>query len=765
LAVGDDDQAVYKFQGAEISNILDFRDSFDGVKIVTLKNNYRSTQDILDVATHVIRKGEERLENVVPEIQKTIVASNKNIKGGLITGKIFPTNVHEYSFIAKEIKKLIEEGKDPKEIAVISRNHRELEEIAPYLANNGIAINYERQQNVLAEPHIHQLITIAKFINSLNKKEKDEADELLPEILSYPFWQFERKDVWEISLKAKSGEKLESWLDVMLKSEKKKIRNIAKFFLELSKQAEYEPLETMLDKMIGSHTALLADTEDDDDCGESFYRFKNNAFFSPFKDYYFSREIFNNKKVEYLVFLSGLRVFVQSLREYKNGQELKIKDLVEFVDLHEKNEIPINDESPFANAYEAVNLLTSHKAKGLEFEVVFVLSCQEDIWAGRGRGNNLPFPQNLPVYPAGENLDDQLRLFYVALTRAKSHLYLTSYEKNSAGKESLRLQFLIPGQSNNQKMKDILNPLAENFSVSLESLNMPVYSWLNYYKLPRLEEEEILLKLLVKDYQMSVTHLNNFLNVEKGGPQLFMEQNLLRFPQSKTPSGCYGSAVHKSFEILYTQLRKNGKILPLKDLLLIFKNQLEKQRLSKKDFELYLEKGKLALTAYYNAKKKDFDPKNKIEVNFKNQGVVVGEAKLNGKIDKIVTEGNDMIVCDLKTGKPKLNWDGKNPYEKIQLTEYKRQLMFYKILIENSREFGGKYRVGKGILEFVEPTTSGKNIDLSLDIDNASVERLKRLIKIIYKKITELDFPSIENYSKDINGIIAFENDLLNDKV
>jgi DNA helicase-2/ATP-dependent DNA helicase PcrA len=81
MAVGDDDQAVYKFQGAEISNILDFRDSFDGVKIVTLKNNYRSTQDILDVATHVIRKGEERLENVVPEIQKTIVASNKNIKG------------------------------------------------------------------------------------------------------------------------------------------------------------------------------------------------------------------------------------------------------------------------------------------------------------------------------------------------------------------------------------------------------------------------------------------------------------------------------------------------------------------------------------------------------------------------------------------------------------------------------------------------------------------------------------------------------------
>jgi len=133
MAVGDDDQAVYKFQGAELSNILNFKKLFKDVEIVTMTDNYRSTQDILDVASHIIRKGEERLEKLLPEIEKNLVASNPKLKKGNLVHREFQTNAHEYHYISREIKKKIDAGEKPEEIAVIARKHKQLQALVPYL--------------------------------------------------------------------------------------------------------------------------------------------------------------------------------------------------------------------------------------------------------------------------------------------------------------------------------------------------------------------------------------------------------------------------------------------------------------------------------------------------------------------------------------------------------------------------------------------------------------------------------------------------------
>ena len=187
MAVGNYDQAIYKFQGAEISNILDFKSAYKEPKIVTMTENYRSTQDILDVARKIIKKGEERLENVLPEMEKELVAKNPNIDKGDIVHKTFETAAHEFAYVADEVKKLIDSGKAPNDIAVISRNHRKLEESVAYLNNVGVPVNYERRQNVLEEPHVHQLVMLGRYIASLARKNTEDADNLLPEILSYPF--------------------------------------------------------------------------------------------------------------------------------------------------------------------------------------------------------------------------------------------------------------------------------------------------------------------------------------------------------------------------------------------------------------------------------------------------------------------------------------------------------------------------------------------------------------------------------------------------
>jgi ATP-dependent DNA helicase UvrD/PcrA len=770
MVVGDDDQAIYKFQGAEISNILDFTKIYPDPVIVTIIDNYRSRQDILDLARHIILKGELRLEKLIPGIDKRIVAANKELKDGDIISRVFPTTSHEYYWIAGEIKRLIDEGKSPRDIAVIARLHRQLEEIIKFLNALDIPVDYERKRNVFDEEHIHEIIQIARFINSLCRENVAEVDNFLPEILSYPFWQLERKKIWDISLRAYRSNK--RWMEIMFDYEDRKVNGIAEFLLDLSIRAKYETMEQIIDRITGAYGEDLSpDSEEEDP--EVRGSQEEKRIESPFKKYYFSKEKFEKDQIQYLSFLSSLRTFIQALREYKRGISLRVEHLVEFVDLHQNNDISINDLSPFANALDSVNLLTAHKAKGLEFDTVFVISCQEDIWAGRRGRSSLPFPKNLPIMPAGDSDDDHLRLFYVAITRAKHNLYLTSHEKKDDGKDSHRLGFIIPSPEDrgiqNPKVLMVLNGRQESEEIegtngTIQTINVLATQWENYHKPPVLHDEKALLSKMLENYKMSVTHLNNFLDVTKRGPRAFLEDNLLRFPQAKSPAGSYGTAVHETIKSIYTYLKTAGKLPDVEKLLSWFDKELVNQRLSEKDYRLHSGKGREALIVFYNQKKNIFDPSHLIEVNFINQGVVVGEVPITGKIDKMETVSSTEIrVHDFKTGKAADSWKGQSLYEKIKLHNYRRQLIFYKILVENSREFGHRYNVDSGVLEFVEPE-NGRIVDLSTVITDEDVKRTVALIEVVYRKILNLEFPDVTNYPQDINGIITFEKDLLEGK-
>jgi DNA helicase II / ATP-dependent DNA helicase PcrA len=753
MVVGDDDQAIYKFQGAEVANILSFTERFSRPEIITLGTNYRSTKNILDISEKVISQGTQSLRTLMPQIEKRIVAGNLDLPDGQVHMKTLKTELHEYQYIAGEVERLVKSGVSAQSIAVISRKHSNLELLVPFFYEHNIAVSYEKRHDVLKDTLIREIITLVRFVGTITRGDTDVADEYLPEILSFPFWGIPRALVWELSLEAnRQGRNM--WMQTMLHFHDERIKKIAEFLLDVGVRSQSLPLERVLDLLIGSRVVAMASTEYEDD--PFFEPIEDGSMTSPFRTYYFGSEIFNTKKSEYISFLSSLKVFIGALREYKQGKVISVADCIAFVDTHEKNNMELLDTSPFVSGEQAVTLLTSHKAKGLEFDVVFVISATEDVWSSRGMPDKLSFPKNITARPGADSRDDKLRLLYVALTRAKHTLYITNHERRTNGKVSLPVEFLAPFSEQFEKIamhsdEESIHPLETH----VESLTSKPY----------IGSEIALLKNITLQYSMSVTHLNNFLDISRGGPQVFLEQNLLRFPQAKTVSSVYGTAMHSTLQYIYAYLRKETVLPTMENISQFFSKSIQAGRLHPVDQTVQIERGVKSLMLYMEKESGNIDPQDKIETDFKYQGVVLGEDELGvlvhitGKIDKMHIDGNCITVTDWKTGKAKMNWEGKQAEEKIQLYNYKRQLLFYYILLKNSKDFG-QYSIPSGTLEFLEPV-SGVFQKLTLAYDAVEVERLSRLVQVVYKKICTLDFPDITKYSPTVEGCIEFEEDLL----
>ncbi len=711
--VGDDDQAIYRFQGAELSNIIRFKKKYRDVKVIALTDNYRSTQDIIDTSTKVINKGEERLVNIIPNLNKNLKSAVKQ-DGGNVVFKKFETEEEEYSFVATKIGELIKTT-PPSEIAVISRLNKNLNKALPYFYQKQIPVVYHKNDNVLDLPQIRQIINILRLSVRIMSGDRYFSEELLPEIISYPFWGVSREELWNLSVN--SYQTKNSWLSCMANSSK--LSNIRDFLLDLGVKAKNEPAENVIDIIIGS---------------------KEGTMISPFKEYYFKKENFNQNPEEYVNLISSLRSFFRVLREHKEGRVIKATDVIEFVDLCEKNNIRISRKQSRLNA---VSLISSHGAKGMEFETVFVLNCQDEVWnSNRGGMSTLSLPTNLPLKRAGDNYDDKLRIFYVTLTRAKKNIFLTLHTLTGSNRKNTPLSFIshIPAEEDS---------FTKNITTVSEKSFYPIKS----------KEKDILFPLVEK-YKLSSTDLCYFLDISSGGPEKFFEDKMLRFPQKKSTPMSFGTAMHNSISDIYMKIKNDDTFPKEKQVLNIFKNHLISERLSEKDFNKCLKKGEKSLSLYIKKRKKDFLPEHQIERSFRNQGCSVEGIDITGAVDKIIIQDNKIEVVDFKTGRPVLSWKGKDDYEKIKLWKFKKQLIFYKLLIESSEEFKGKYEVATGVIDFLEPKEE-EFLSLTTEFTEEDIDTNKELIKKVGQSIKKLHFPSISKYKSSYSGILKFEEDIL----
>lgn len=715
--VGDDDQAIYKFQGAEISHIMRFRDSlYKDVLTIVLDKNYRSTQKVLDIARTLIVQGKGRLENKYEDIQKVLSSENSTLPDGTVTITQMSSDVIEYAHVARSIRVMLTTGVNASEIAVLARGHRELRALLPYLDREQIPYEYTKKANVFDEPHIKILIQMCDYISSVIRHEIT-AEYILPQLLTHPCFQIDRLGLFTLAVEAKENHT--NWTEVLITTKNEKIRALGMLLAELAVEGVSTPLEHILETFMEK---------------------------SGFKEFYFSRESIKKSPTTYVAFLASLKTFIEALREWKEGETLFVSDVASFVQMHIDHNIALVSESPFMRHEHSVKLMTAHASKGLEFSMVYIISAHDALWTKSPRTNIAPLPAPLVplMQPAGDTEDDFIRLLYVAITRAKHTLHISSHDA--------QVRYLPEGtvESKKEHQEDVPIEAHENA--------------LALHKEPYKEDEWVLLRRLVKNYKMPVTHLNNFVNLGEGGPLYFIEQNLLRFPQPMNPSGVYGSAIHKVLEelVMYPKYH-TGERPPLTYLSTIFTKELTRGRLPLHESKKQQERGETIIAKIYEMTQGMFSLLDQVEVDMKHEGVLLGDAHIIGKIDYLTVHETTYEVVDWKTGKAFSSWDeAKTDADKTKLHKYRQQLIVYKLLLENSIHYKGM-PVGKLSLWFVEEETF---TELVLDATLEEITRTRRLVEAVYKKIITLDItPDISGYGDTYKGLLAFEDDLIEGRI
>lgn len=739
LVVGDDDQAIYSFQGADISNILNFRANFPKAELINLTENYRSTAEILQSSRTVILQGKDRLENRIDTLNKELTANIKSPEVSICLHEA-ETITDERHWLINDVKQRINSGEKPNNIAIFTRRHKEINNLLPYFYRAGIAVNYERRDNALDLPPIKIIEQLSKLLLNISKGNHDEINVSLPELLAHRMWGIPAISLWKLSLE--SFDKHSRWIDNMANTPE--FTAIYDWLINTASLTNELPLEQILDIIIDKPSS---NTD------------AKPAYISPIYNYFFAEDKLEINPSEYLIYLEALRSIRSQLREYRPNQQPTLSTFIEFITLNRKIGSTISVIRRSTESENAVNIMTAHKSKGLEFDTVYIINAVDSIWGERARIRNrlINYPENMPLAPAGETEDERLRLFYVAMTRAKKLLHISYSLGDDNGKNTLRASFLV---DDSWQIQQIQTPQTVEMLAEAAEL-----AWYQPLIDPTTTNMHDLLLPTLTNYKLSVTHLQNFLDIPNGGPAMFLLQNLLRFPQAKSPSLAYGTAIHNTLQAAHDHLASTGKTQATEDIITNFETILTNQHMAKKDFNIFLQKGINTLIAYLDKKYSTFSKSSQTELDFSKQHSIVDEAHLTGKLDlaDIDKPNKTMTITDYKTGKPSNSWTGKDDFEKIKLHKYKQQLLFYKLLVENARDYRG-FKVEKGIMQFVEPTTSGQILSLDADFIPDELNQFKKLINAVWDHITQLNLPDITQYSPNYKGILAFEQDLI-DKI
>ena len=716
MAVGDDDQAIFEFQGALSSNLSDYQ-KYYSAEVIPLVENYRSTQEVLDFARKIINQAPDRFAD------KELIAHKEPLTKSGLHRIEFLSSDQEYSFVADKISELVKSGVKQNEIAVISYKTKYFEPLLPYLKEHEeIKIAYEKRDDLFLDDKIHQIISIVRYVDEMARQKVPSVQ--IMEILSYPFFKVPMVEVIRLIGQARVAH--ESAFDYLAKSEDEAVADAMAFLADLVAKTFTEPLDIIIDAIVKKM---------DIDSLDAYERF---------------------------MFYDNLASLKGKIAKHFGEKQLKANDLVELVDDYTSANMPLTVTSPYRDADEAVQILTAHKAKGLEFEYVFILTADHSAW-GSGKGNNnlLLLPNNLTqIRHTGMTDGERIRILYVALTRAKHTIYITNALHDYNNKEQDRLEYFAENIVKVDGEEKLASPyLPSGFGEtrytipSVEVREKSVKNWVSSY-VDKTPDVRLLYKERIKNWKMSASALTSFIDIVYAGPQSFFKSYVLNTPREpETESLVTGTLMHSVFEAVTNKGISNDEAIQL------FLEELDKYDVESQIKQKIREKGPEYLLVALN-EFGDILKNGEAEVNLGPDKLVVDGIPVTGKVDHItIDDANKTIeIYDFKTSQYHSNkWRSHNT-----LYKYMLQLEFYKLLLKNSPRYS-KYKIEKAHILFVIPDNDGLVYDKEYIFNEDDEAELHALMQAVYKQVMSLDFiddpelfvePNTELGIKDIMSFI-----------
>lgn len=770
--VGDDDQAIYKFRGAAISNILQFKERYPDAQEVVLTENYRSRQEILDSAHALIRHNDPYRLEVTEKIDKRLVAKAAFEEDSDVVNLIVAKNeLSEAERVVEEILELtgygelinqVEDkgaqtfdkegqstfldsqpaGKDARykfsDIAILIRAHNHADVFVQALRSKGVRYKIGGSRGLYYREEIKNLICFLRVL-------VDYSDEKsMYRLLTMPIWGLSPREYVDIVQIAR--EKKQSVLETLEDEWKLKLGKddlVEDDFKSIDSNLIDKVLSPQAIAGIGTLLMLLDSSmkkiKEGRQITEILYDFVMQSSYI--------ESFINEDSPESLFAITNIDKFFQLVKNYeRDNLDSNIYEYVDYLDYSiQAGETPLVDQGDLDDL-DAVTIMTVHGSKGLEFPVVFVVNLVSERFPGRNRADAIPMPERLikevgmeGVSEKEAGLQEERRLFYVASTRAKERLYLTAAQYYGDGKRRKKPSVFLQEVLNRDVDDDFTQQIGvENFTDDF--IHLSKNTDMDNSIIPQKD-----MKSLVKRF--SYSHLNLY----EACPRKYEYSYVLRIPTKGNASMSFGTAVHNTLKDFYALLMRSKEGLegivesPTLEVLLSLyeKNWVVSGYDSKKHEELRKMEGRVLMKSYYEKLFSLEENPFKLEESF---SLYFGDTSFNGKIDRVdlvgVKDGvQEVVIVDYKTGKEKKPAEIKKDL----------QLPLYALVAE--QKFGVKVVGAKYI--FVE-TCNVIDVDVSQERRELAKEKLLETLD----RIKEGDFtPKPQAYTCrfcDFNSICEY---------
>ena len=606
--VADDDQSIYRFRGAAISNVLQFKKNFPKSKTVTLNNNYRSTQPILDAAYRLIQHNNPNRLEIVEGIDKRLrshsMAPKKEVE--LIHEN---RSEDEADIIARTIKKLTNDKFEYKDIAILVRANNHAQLITAALQRHRIPFQFLGPGYLFQQEEVKDLIAYLMFLTNLSDS-VSLFRVLCMDIFNIPYIElnyllnFAKKrnltlfealfNIEQSFLKPQTQEKLINFREMakrhLEKSKKSSAGQVLYYFLVDSKL-----FETL------SSTDSIKEERKVQNIAKFFDRVKNFESDTP------DANIFT--------LVDWLNLMLQ-MGDSPQAADIDLKDR------------------------DAVNILTVHSSKGLEFKVVFLVNLVSDRFPTRERSEKIPLPTGIIKetisLESDFHMEEERRLFYVGVTRAKERLYFTAANYYGGGKRAKKLSPFIyealPKLQEQEKEKNRIKQL---------SLTEILSSYEEKEENPPAGGEQ---RQPIKLNYITFSNLQMF----DICPLHYKAKVIFNIPTDATRNQTFGISLHKTLYNFYKKISEGNKS-SLNLLLSILKKEwLSEGYANKKDEREKFSQAVKILGKFYKTEYNSSIKPLGLELPF--SFVLKNSVKVFGKIDRIDKKGNGIEIIDYKTG-------------------------------------------------------------------------------------------------------------------